>query len=140
MLRFLAFGSRSVERSEDGIYWRSSSVTLFPLIHFDLIKVILEVTLRQDYRECNFFCFVDSTTLFKKLITKKVSNLTCILMEETFPSTNLHPCIFSCFKRFSTHIQDALENVFAQREIIFTHILTLDESNSCPSRPTVLYV
>ena len=31
----------------------------------------------------------------------------------------------------STHMQDALENVFAQREIIFTHRLTLDESNSC---------
>ena len=37
-------------------------------------------------------------------------------------------------------MQDALENVFAQREIILTHRLTLEESNSCPSRPTVLYV
>ena len=27
-------------------------------------------------------------------------------------------------------MQDALENVFAQREIIFTHRLTLDERNS----------
>ena len=87
-----------------------------------------------------FFCFADSITLFKKLIRKKVSHLTCILIEGTFPSTNQHPCIFSCFKRPSTHMQDALENVFAQREIIFTHRLTLDESNSCPSRPTVLYV
>ena len=98
------------------------------------------MALRQDYRECNVFCFADSITLFKKLIRKKVSHLTCILIEGTFPSTNQHPCIFSCFKRPSTHMQDALENVFAQREIIFTHRLTLDESNSCPSRPTVLYV
>ena len=30
-----------------------------------------------------------------------------------------------------------MDNVFEQREIIFTHRLTLDESNSCPSRPTV---
>ena len=29
---------------------------------------------------------------------------------------------------------------FAQREIIFTHRLTLDESYSCPSRLTVLYM
>ena len=36
-------------------------------------------------------------------------------------------------------MQDAVENVVAQREIIFTHRLTLEESNSCPSRPTVLY-
>ena len=70
----------------------------------------------------------------------KVSHLTCILIEGTFPSTNQHPCTFCCFKRPSTHMQDALENVFAQREIIFTHRLTLDEGNSCPSRPTVLYV
>ena len=95
------------------------------------------MALRQDYRECIFFCFADSITLFKKLIRKKVSHLTCILIEGTFPSTNQHPCIFSCFKRPSTHMQDALENVFAQREIIFTHRLTLDESSSCPSRPAV---
>ena len=37
-------------------------------------------------------------------------------------------------------MQHVLENVFAEREIIFTHRLTLDESNSCPSRPTVLDV
>ena len=85
----------------------------------------------------NFFCFADSITLLKKLIRKKVSHLTCILIKGTFPSTNQHPCIFSCFKRPSTHMQDALENVFAQREITFTHRLTLEESNSCPSRPTV---
>ena len=35
-------------------------------------------------------------------------------------------------------MQDALDNVFAQREIIFTHGLPLEESNNCPSRPTVL--
>ena len=33
-----------------------------------------------------------------------------------------------------------MDNVFAQRQIIFTHRLILDESNSCPSRPTVLYM
>ena len=33
-----------------------------------------------------------------------------------------------------------MDKVFAQREIIFTHRLTLDESYSCPSRPTVLYM
>ena len=98
------------------------------------------MALRQDYREYNVFCFADSITLFKKLIRKKVSHLTCILTEGTFPSTNQHLCIFSCFKRPSKHMQDALENVFARREIIFTHRLTLEEGNSCPSRPKVLYV
>ena len=98
------------------------------------------MALRQDYREYNVFCFADSITLFKKLIRKKVSHLTCILIERTLPWTNQNPCIFSCFKRPSTHMQDALENVFAQREITFTHRLTLDESNSCRSRPTVLCV
>ena len=78
------------------------------------------------------FCFADSITLMKKLIRKKVSHLTCILIEGTFPSTNPHPCIFSCFKRPSMHMQDALENVFARQEIIFTHRLTLEESNSSP--------
>ena len=88
----------------------------------------------------NFFGFAASITLLKKLSRKKVSHLTCILIEGTFPSTNQHPCVFSCFKRPSTHMQDALENDFAQREIIFAHRLTIDQSNSCPSRPTVLYV
>ena len=78
-----------------------------------------------------FFSFADSITLFKKLIREKVSHLTCILIEGTFPSTNQHPCIFSCFKRPSTHMQDALEYVFAQWEIILTHRLTLHKSNSC---------
>ena len=40
----------------------------FSYLWFDLI--ILEVALRQDNRECNFFCFADSITLFKKLIRK----------------------------------------------------------------------
>ena len=150
MLLFLAFGSRSVERSERSSqfpnkHWRLSSLAEllrhFISLTFDLIKVILEVALRQDYRECKFFFVLPTLShCLKKLIRKKVSHLTCILIEGTFPSTNQHPCIFSCFKRPSTHMQDALENVFAQREIIFTHRLTLDESNSCPSRPTVLYV
>ena len=112
----------------------------FSYLWFD--SIILEVALRQDNRKCKFFfvCLADSISLFKQLIRKKVSHLTCILIEGTFLSTNQHPCIFSCFKRPSTHMQDALENVFVQREIIFTHRLALEESNSCLSRPTVLYV
>ena len=78
MLRFLAFGSRSVERSEDGIYWRSSSVTLFPLIHFDLIKVILEVALRRDYGECNSFFVLPTLSHFLKNVS-----------EERFPTSKL---------------------------------------------------
>ena len=29
------------------------------------------MALRQDYRQCSFFCFADSITLFKKFIGKK---------------------------------------------------------------------
>ena len=29
------------------------------------------MALRQDYRQCSFFCFADSITLFKKFIRKK---------------------------------------------------------------------
>ena len=151
MLLFLAFASRSVERSErssqfSNKHWRLSSLAEllrhFISLTFDLIKVILEVALRQDYRECKFFFrFADSITSFKKLIRKKVSHLTYILIKVTFPSTNQHRSLyFFLFQTSSNAHQDALENVFAQGEIIFTHRLTLDESNSCPSRPTVLYV
>ena len=50
-------------------------------------------------------------------------------MEGTFPPTNHATSLyFYCFKRPPTHMPDALENVFAQREIIFTHRLTPDES------------
>ena len=75
----------------------------------------------------------DCITLFKKLYIR----------QKGFPlnlHTNGRNLLFSYFKRPSTHMQDALENVFAQREIVLTHRLTLDERNSCPSRPTVLYV
>ena len=53
----------------------------FISLAFDLIYVILEVALRQDYRERRLFsfCFADSITLFKILIRKK-----------GFP-LNLHP-------------------------------------------------
>ena len=83
---------------------------------------------------------INSSQKDKDLYLLKLPNRTCILIEGTFPSMNQHSCIFSCFKRPSMHLQDALENVFTQRETIFTHKLTLDESNSRPSRPTVLYV
>ena len=132
MLLFLALGSRSVERSErlsqfPNKQWRLSSkaelLGHFISLTFDFIYVILEVALRQDYRECKFFfCFADSIALVKKLIRKKVSHITCNLIEGTFPSMNQHRCIFSCFKRPSTHMQDALESVFAQQEKFFTQI------------------
>ena len=73
----LAFGSRSVERSERSSqvpnnHWRMSSPAALLgasfLLHFIWLK-ILEVALRQDYSNCKFFfCFANSTTLFKKLI------------------------------------------------------------------------
>ena len=99
---------------------------------FDLIKVILEVALSQDYREV--FFFLKKTYQKKGFLLNLHPNRRNLSIDEP---TSLN---FSCLKRPSTHMQDALENVFAQREIIFTHRLTLDESNSCPSRPTVLYV
>ena len=73
----LAFGSRSVERSERSSqvpnnHWRMSSPAAFLgasfLLHLIWLK-ILEVALRQDYSNCKFlFCFANSITLFKKLI------------------------------------------------------------------------
>ena len=124
MLLFLDFGSRPVERSErssqvQNKHWRLSSLAELLghfILEFDLRN--LEVAFRQDYRQSKFllffFCFADSITLFKKIISKKVSHLTCILIEGTFPSTNQHPCTFSCFISPPTHKQDALENAFSQ--------------------------
>ena len=63
MLLFLAFGSRSVERSERSSqvpnnHWRMSSPAALLgasfLLHFIWLK-ILKVALRQDYSNCNFF-------------------------------------------------------------------------------------
>ena len=48
---------------------------------------------------------------------RKVSYLTCILIEGTFPSTNQHPVRFRFQKFFNA--QGALQNVVAQRKIIF---------------------
>ena len=98
------------------------------------------MALRHDYRQCNLFLFSDSITLFKKLIRKKVSYLTCILIKGTFLSTNEHPCTFCCFKRPSTHTQDALENALHNKKYFWSHRLTPDESNSCLSGTTVLYM
>ena len=82
---------------------------------------ILVVALRQDYRQCNLF-FADSIILFKKNYQKKGHTISFFL--------NLHPgrrnpCIdeptslyFFLFQE-SFNAQDALENVVAQRKIIF---------------------
>ena len=72
-------------------------------------------------KQCKFFLFRDSITFIclKNLSENKVSYLTCILIEGTFPSTNQHPCTFSYFESPSTHMQDALGDVFAQRKMIF---------------------
>ena len=124
----LAFSSRSVERSERSRqvlnkHWRLSSpaevLGHFISLTFDLTEK-KEVGLRQDYRQCNFFFVLPTLSLlWKNLSENKVCYLTCIRIEGTFPLTNQHPCTFSCFKSSSTNMQDALENVSAQRIIIF---------------------
>ena len=104
MFLFLAFGSRSVERSARSSQFANNYLRLsspaellghFISPTFDLIYVILEVALRQDNRECKcFFCFADSITLFRKLIRKKVSHLICILIEGTDEPTSLYFFLF----------------------------------------------
>ena len=87
--------------------------------------------------QCNFFVLPTLSHCLKNLSEKKISYLTCIVIEGTFPSTNQHPCTSNLFQNSST--QDALENVLARKKKL-SHRLTLDENDSCPSRATVLYV
>ena len=129
MLLFLAFGSWRVERSERSSqvankHWLLSSpaevLGHFISLKFDLIKEILEVASRQDYRQCNFFCFADSITLFKKLIRKKgfLLNLhpdrTNLSIDEP---TSLYFFLFQ--NSFNAHARCTRKCFFAQRKIIF---------------------
>ena len=144
MLLFLVFGSRGQWKDlkdransrinpEDCLHWREL-LGLFISLTFDLIEEILEVASRQDYRECKIFFVFPSLSHCLKTYQKNSFPLN---LPPSRRNLSINEPTFSCFKRPSTHTQDALENVFAQREIIFTHRLTLDERNSCPSRPTL---
>ena len=85
MLLFLAFGSRSVERSERSSqvpnnHWRMSSPAAllghFISLTFDLTNKILEVaSWRQDYSKCKFF-----------FVLPTLSHCLKNLSEERFPT------------------------------------------------------
>ena len=127
MLPFLAFGSRTVERSErlsqvPNNHWRMSSPAAllghFISLTFDLINKILEVaSWRQDYSKCKFF-----------FVLPTLSHCLKNLSEERFPTlleswskepshrrTNIL-VLFPFQKLFNAH--GALENVVAQWKII----------------------
>ena len=146
MLLFLAFGSRSVESQVLNKHWRLWRLSGFTggaprFLYFSCIwfgfrnsRSGFKARLQGVY--LLFFCPLYHV-FFKKIIRKKGCHLTCILIEGTFPSTNQHRCTFSCFKSPSTHMQDALENVFAQREKTF--IVVRRDLRSCTCSWGMMY-